>query len=359
MLAEHLVQSQALRLVLKSANASALPSEETLAAALRCAEKLHLWGSYSGVLDLVESMGPVLDALPAGWILRIEFHRLRALSMLRRDIECLERARHLLVTHNDVRLSCTADYDRIRIIEGQALWHLNRTTEALSVVRQVRSELLGRAETALHAFCSSALASSLLMAGLWDEAREFAIETWILAKRVSAPLYEAMGLAQLCIAERGRCRWHSSADAAEESIQVYERIGARYQAALVRRSLAVTLWKRGDLRRASEVSSEVREVMLSAGLDTHAKYTQLLEALIQLHAGVVGSASGTLAQLNTVESLSESRPELLRLEYLGDVELEQGNAAEALRRYDEVLPHALALIPRGDVVAEQIGRAHV
>lgn len=48
----------------------------------------------------------------------------------------------------------------------------------------------------------------------------------------------------------------------------------------------------------------------------------------------------------------ESRPELLRLEYLGDVELEQGNAAAALQRYDEVLPHALALIPRGDVVAE-------
>ena len=50
--------------------------------------------------------------------------------------------------------------------------------------------------------------------------------------------------------------------------------------------------------------------------------------------------------------IRESRPELLRLEYLGDVELEQGHAEEALKRYDEVLPHALALIPRGDVVAE-------
>ncbi|MEQ1833892.1 MAG: sigma-54 dependent transcriptional regulator, partial [Candidatus Eisenbacteria bacterium] len=39
-------------------------------------------------------------------------------------------------------------------------------------------------------------------------------------------------------------------------------------------------------------------------------------------------------------------------EDLGDVELEQGHAEAALKRYDEVLPHALALIPRGDVVAE-------
>src|SRR5262249_60880361 len=50
--------------------------------------------------------------------------------------------------------------------------------------------------------------------------------------------------------------------------------------------------------------------------------------------------------------IRESRPELLRLEYIGDVELEQGHFEAALKRYDEVLPHALALIPRGDVVAE-------
>jgi DNA-binding NtrC family response regulator len=65
--------------------------------------------------------------------------------------------------------------------------------------------------------------------------------------------------------------------------------------------------------------------------------------------------------------MTGTRPELLRLEYLGDVELEQGNFEAALKRYDEVLPHALALIPRGDVVAEirrrraecllQLGRA--
>jgi len=61
----------------------------------------------------------------------------------------------------------------------------------------------------------------------------------------------------------------------------------------------------------------------------------------------------TLNQLaDHATTIRESRPELLRLEYLGDVELEQGHAEAALKRYDEVLPHALALIPRGDVVAE-------
>jgi len=70
----------------------------------------------------------------------------------------------------------------------------------------------------------------------------------------------------------------------------------------------------------------------------------------------MGEVEAALECLNATAQfgipIAESRPELLRLEYLGDVELEQGHAEEALKRYDEVLPHALALIPRGDVVAE-------
>ena len=79
----------------------------------------------------------------------------------------------------------------------------------------------------------------------------------------------------------------------------------------------------------------------------------LLNAVVHLHAGAVDKALRILQdETESVKCIKESRPELLRLEYLGDVELEQGHAEAALKRYDEVLPHALALIPRGDVVAE-------
>jgi len=79
----------------------------------------------------------------------------------------------------------------------------------------------------------------------------------------------------------------------------------------------------------------------------------MLEALILLHGGNVAEAEKLLLVSEGVaRTRAESRPELLRLEYLGDIELEQGHFEAALSRYDEVLPHALALIPRGDVVAE-------
>jgi len=82
-------------------------------------------------------------------------------------------------------------------------------------------------------------------------------------------------------------------------------------------------------------------------------YGKLLLAQAQLASGHPDLATKQLQERYFVRGeVRESRPELLRLEYLGDVELEQGNHDAALKRYDEVLPHALALIPRGDVVAE-------
>jgi transcriptional regulator with AAA-type ATPase domain len=125
------------------------------------------------------------------------------------------------------------------------------------------------------------------------------------------------------------------------------------QLAHVRRSLAIALLKRG---RAAEAEAAIRQ-SLASGVDFLAGpqlwYGQLVLAQANTHLGEMIKAESQLrGEFYARGEVRESRPELLRLEYLGDVELEQGNATEALKRYDEVLPHALALIPRGDVVAE-------
>ena len=82
-------------------------------------------------------------------------------------------------------------------------------------------------------------------------------------------------------------------------------------------------------------------------------FSKLVLAQARIHLGDMAAARD---QLRTAfyerGEISESRAEQLRLEYLGDIELEQAHYEAALQRYDELLPHALALIPRGDVVAE-------
>ncbi len=98
-------------------------------------------------------------------------------------------------------------------------------------------------------------------------------------------------------------------------------------------------------------TSLVEDAAVLAG--TQLWYGQLVLAQACIHLGEPTEAATQLVEkFYDRGEIRESRPELLRLEYLGDVELEQGNAEAALTRFDEVLPHALALIPRGDVVAE-------
>ena len=82
-------------------------------------------------------------------------------------------------------------------------------------------------------------------------------------------------------------------------------------------------------------------------------YAHLLKGMILLHAGQADKARElfTSGEKWDVPD-SHSRASLLTTEFLGDIHLEQGRGEEALKLYDEVWPKALALVPKGDIVAE-------
>ena len=77
--------------------------------------------------------------------------------------------------------------DPARIIEGQALWHLNRVADARRVLTQIREELLSKPTHLTTAACSATLAAALIASGSWTEGREFATEALVLARRVRVP----------------------------------------------------------------------------------------------------------------------------------------------------------------------------
>jgi DNA-binding NtrC family response regulator len=75
--------------------------------------------------------------------------------------------------------------------------------------------------------------------------------------------------------------------------------------------------------------------------------------LILIHQGRLEEAASQVRQfVDWSPRSTESRAALLTTEFLGDIHLEQGQAEEAMRYYDEVWPKALALVPKGDIVAE-------
>src|ERR1043166_7999092 len=346
-------QASALEGLLRREHATAETLASLVDAILECSEQLIEWGDADDATRLLDEGLAKGSLLSVRETLRLRCQMLRVLAMMHRDHECLDQTRALLLEYDLRQSECLEEYLFLRVIEGLALWHLNRTSEGIPKLLRIREELLNRPDSMVQNRCLVYLSSSYIREGRWDKAREFALEAWVSARRIGSKNQKGIAAGNLCIAERGRCRYASSIDAAVDAVQLLEGIGARIRASHVRRSLAITQLRRGQLDIASTTASEILLIATSLSHKVHARYALLLRALIHAHAGRMSEADTALEEVSDPAScLSESRPELLRLEYLGDVELEQGNAAEALKRYDEVLPHALALIPRGDVVAE-------
>src|SRR5262245_19463776 len=353
MLAEHLEQAAALERVISSSENLLAGGDELIRAVVACCEQLVLWGEAEQVLELISRLPSEIGPHGSQQRLSLELVKLRALSLLQRDHEVLEQLAVLLENASAYPQSAESDLYMLRVLEGHSLWHLNRTSEALSKLERIRAELLGRPDSRASAACSAAISSALIVGGKWNEGRGYALEALVLARRVADRFFEGTAQHQLCIADRALCRWESSTEAATASIEAYSAIGAGLQVAFVQRALAVTLWKKGDLAGATSAITATLPILSSGKHAIHLGYARLLQALVGLHSGRILEAALQLqSSLRFDTQISESRPELLRLEYLGDVELEQGHAEAALKRYDEVLPHALALIPRGDVVAE-------
>jgi DNA-binding NtrC family response regulator len=159
-----------------------------------------------------------------------------------------------------------------------------------------------------------------------------------------------MNLAQL---ERFRCRWANALDACQSALQIFSKLENRRRVADVTRSMAIVEWKRGHLADALAHAEEGISAAATIELPHVVAFAHELRALILIHLGDFGTARSQLEGIGGLVSIDpHARASLLTTEYLGDVQLEQGKAAEALKHYDEVWPKAMALVPRGDIIAE-------
>ncbi|NOT34913.1 MAG: sigma 54-interacting transcriptional regulator [Candidatus Eisenbacteria bacterium] len=137
------------------------------------------------------------------------------------------------------------------------------------------------------------------------------------------------------------------------AIAINEKMGFRAFLGDAERSLAIVEWKAGRLREAARLATAAIGHHLDAGAKRRGAVAQLLHGLIRLHAGQLKEAEAEIVKASELYEVSDtSRLALLSQEYLGDVHLEQGEAVEALKFYDEVWPKAMALVPKGDIIAE-------
>src|SRR5262249_35024006 len=155
-----------------------------------------------------------------------------------------------------------------------------------------------------------------IRAGRWEQGRECALEAWVSARRCGSDLLAGMAQGNVCIAERGRCRWHNAEDAGRSAIECLTRIGAVPAADHARRSLAIALLKLGKCTEAIAVAEEALPRSEQRGRATDRSYALQLASQARLHLGQVESAQeGLFESAQPIVPISESRPELLRLEY--------------------------------------------
>jgi DNA-binding NtrC family response regulator/tetratricopeptide (TPR) repeat protein len=162
-----------------------------------------------------------------------------------------------------------------------------------------------------------------------------------------------MALGNLARIEKFLCRWASASEALNEAIEINETEGHRVQALINHQLAAVIAWKRGRLSDALTVSARCATEAQALKHEVHYWYASLIFGLVDLHRGDFKKARETFGEHTIRDAASpESRRALLTSEFIGDTYLEEGDAQTALDRYNSVWPLAIALVPKGDIVAE-------
>lgn len=242
---------------------------------------------------------------------------------------------------------------RLQILEGASLWLLNRPEEAIRRLTSVRERLLMQPDSHLLADCTVQISAAHSILGDFRTARHFALDGLVSARRSGNTAIEGMALANYAFVERLFCRWAEAAEATEASLRIHEVAGNRKQLDHTRRGLATLHWMRGRLENAMQFS----DTCIASGGDsknpTALSFAKLIKAAILIHQGQWIAASELCESIPGWDvPTRDSLAALIAREYLGDAKLEQGDAAGALPHYEGVYPEALAVSPRGDIIAE-------
>ncbi len=348
---ELIAQAEAIRAIAESGD-TLRSDPRALRAALGLIKALTRAGEGSTALALVESLGNRMEDEGSQWEFAIL--RLEAYASLKRYAHALNFWNEWLEAHSGE----PPPGMRIRFLSalswvGYCKWGVGDLGSAESELNRVYGELTHLPDSEALGWCAINLGNIDWTRGDLNSSRLRYEEALVSARRSGSYALEAAALQNLALIARMRARWKEAEDLLSEALLRWRAIQNRHEEFQAHRSLALIAFKRGNLNRASEYLKESLATAAALGSEAASQHALLLLGLISLAAGDFEAARTHFLQVFENSSHSPtSRPALLAHEYLGDVALEQGNAAEALEHYERVWPRALAIAPKGDIVAE-------
>jgi tetratricopeptide (TPR) repeat protein len=309
-------------------------------------------GESAAVLELLSVAEQAAGSPQSGLMFRLQLLRARALRGMGRYDEGLAVCAQAL-SMSPGTIALPEQRMMLRIVEGATLWQVNRVDESVEKLLGIRSELLTGPDSRLLALCTLELSSAEIFRGALRSARTYVMEAIVSSRRVGNSFVEAMALDNLARIDKFACRWAAAEESVKAAIAIHEQHGYRLQAHIARRAYAIIAWKRGRLPEALGIANDGCSEASSLGYRVQEWFSALLKGMVLLHLGRFTEAHAALtAEESWGIPIAQSRTSLLNCEFLGDLEMEQGNTATAQRLYEQAWSMAIALVPHGDIVAE-------
>ena len=322
-------------------------------AAVRHCEDTVRTGDVDAALDLASRIVGRRDALSAEQELRLHAARATALAIGWKYIQALELVKLVRKEMAEALRAAPEPADRLTVLEGMCLYMLNQAEDSLRTLMELRSRLLKGPDTAVLAFCTNQLSAVYASDGKFELAAQMALDAVVSARRSGDEYVIGQTLTNYSQIQKRACRWAEARAAGEEALSIQEALGARHQVNHIMRSLALLRWKRGELSAALDMWAQCAASAKDLSNVVLASFTDLTKALILIHLGQFEEAQSICRNVPGWEVLhGGSKAALLAAEYLGEIELERGRAASALRLFEELRTRTVAVSPRGDLTAE-------
>jgi two-component system NtrC family response regulator len=322
-------------------------------AAVRFCEELVRTGDSRAALELADQLSPHRGELSPEVDLRLHVARVTALVIAGRYIEALELVRRVFSESQPVLPTCPNLSGRLTVLEGMCLWMLNQAEESLHTLIQLRTQLLQAPDSPLLAFCTNQLSAVYGFIGKPELAVQMALDAVVSARRTGDKYVVGQTLTNYSQVQKRACRWAEAKTAGEEALAIHKEIGARHQVNHVLRSLTLLRWKRGELELALKMSEQCAAGAKALGNAVLGAFTDLTRALILIHVGRYDEATKICTSVPGWEVLhGGSKAVLLAAEYVGDIQLERGQAEAACATFDELHTKTMAVAPTSEIVAE-------
>jgi len=309
--------------------------------------------SYVPALETIERLLslPVVRTLAVSRRAAIES---KAISCRLARGDCQAALSHCRVVLTDeILIEAVPVRARLHLQSAEALLRLSRLAECrVSAERGLALADQG-ADLALSAYGLNLLGRCAYRDGDLLRARDFYEQALALYRRLGDEVQIAHLRNNLGLIHKNLCEWDSAIAHLRAALEMHQRAGRFADTALPLINLGVVYQKSGSWERALESYRQAEKVCLQVGEDLHLANLGIgMGNVARLQRRFTDAETALLAALERARSHGARREEALALEFLGELEYDQGRPERALSRYRDSLSIAERVAPDGDLIVE-------